>query len=336
MSRIGVGLRAGLALAVSGLGLAPVGIASLAPTLARAAPVCPPGSYAGGDTQTNATCVAKWVTIDYCNSIGGSFEDLSYTLMDNQKGANFRPHGTCFFRPAGTLSGGGGGSAGPGNGIPAGGFGNGYVPVTGAPGTTARYNQLTNNSFTAINGALGYLPAKQAEDEQRRAEAAAQAEQEEEARQAQLAEQRAQAAAADARSRASMANVFAGEQPVSSPDNPFATPGAGAAAGAPGGGGAGSFQVASANDNPFGGGAGTESAAPRRKLGAPGDADGLAPMTWTQCQSTPRAEVIKFPEGAAYCVVEVDQPEPTNQWRHLIGDPPPLKLQPTATMGPRG
>jgi hypothetical protein len=78
MSLVGINLRISLVLAIAGLGLAPVGLIALAPSVAMAEPACPPGAYAGGDTQSNGTCVAKWVTIDYCTSVHGSFEDLSY------------------------------------------------------------------------------------------------------------------------------------------------------------------------------------------------------------------------------------------------------------------
>jgi hypothetical protein len=249
-----------------------------------------------------------------------------------------------------------GGSGGGSSGIPAGGFGSGYAPITGARGTAQRSNQITNNLVTSDNMALGILAEQAADEEAAREQeqqaADEQAQEDQAIRDAQEAQQRAQAAADDTNRRAGLADPFAGQQQPTSPDNPFG-PVAGAGDGAPvqvatadpdgnpfdvpagpAAGAAGQpVQVTTADPdgNPFAAPAGPAaptpappiaSDPPNRKLGEPSQADSLAPIAYSACKAmAPRSDIITLPGGTEYCVVEVDTPELTNEWHHLIDDP---------------
>jgi hypothetical protein len=113
-------------------------------------------------------------------------------------------------------------------------------------------------------------------------------------------------------------------------------------------GGAG---VGAADPNPISGsGADTPSPdsqnSPNRKLGDPHAADSLAPITRSACEAMrPRADIIQLPEARAYCVLEVDTPEPTNEWHYLVEDAQPadgkdgkfhIKTHDSAASGVRG
>ena len=238
--------------------------------------------------------------------------------------------------------------------------GGGYSP---APSTSSPYQRSLDISGAALGAAADYFAEKEAE-EQAQQQADDQARQEQAQRDAFAAQQKAQAdaraAAEDAARRGGMADNFGGvPSDQSDPFNP-AGPAAGVA-GNPGIGDNGQpdpfetaalnppAQVGGAADNQAGPGGPAaaqdppaEPTPPNRKLGDPKQAASLAPITLSACQSMARTDIIKLPEGRAYCVVEVDTPEPTNEWHYLVDDPQPadgkfqIKTPGTAVNGVRG
>jgi hypothetical protein len=202
------------------------------------------------------------------------------------------------------------------------GFGQTYVPITAPRGTTANKLQYTNNNLAAMNSAFGALADQEAQDEANR-QAQQQQEAEEQAeRDAQAAQQRAIDAAADAQRRAALDNPFDGSQQASAPGNPFIGASGNQLPYNP-------YQVATntpSNGNPFAGpDQNTDPAEANRKLGEPSQADSLPFLTRSGCEAD-HGGIIALPGNAKpYCVIEVDNPEPTNEWHYMIEDAAPAK-----------
>jgi Flp pilus assembly protein TadG len=211
------------------------------------------------------------------------------------------------------------------------------------PSAGAAYQNSLAISGAALNMGLGYLSQQRAEQAAQAQADAAAADAERDARDA---ERRRKEAEDDAMRRSAMPNVFAGGQGSGASSNPFASQDGAALAGsaqaqAP-------FTVGAAGANPFAPTSAAPSQAdpanspPPRKLGDPGLAAQLAPMTLAACEALkPRSDVIRLPGGRQYCTVEVDQPEPTNEWHYLVEDDasslkPGFKIVPPVVSGPRG
>jgi len=210
------------------------------------------------------------------------------------------------------------------------GFGQTYVPITAPRGTTQNKLQYSNNAMASMNAGLGFLADQEAQDEANR-QAQQQQEAEEQAeRDAQAAQQRAIDAAADAQRRAALDNPFDGSQQASAPGNPFVGASGNQLPYNP-------YQVATntpSNGNPFTTpDQNTNPAQPDRKLGDPAQADSLPFVTRSGCEAD-HGGIIALPGGAKpYCVIEVDNPEPTNEWHYMIEDAAPAKKLQIKTPG---
>lgn len=240
--------------------------------------------------------------------------------------------------------GGGGGGNGPTPGSP--GFGQSYVPVTGAPRTTERYNQLTNNGLATMNAGIGFLAAEQAQQQADQQAAQAQADAEDEQEQQAEALRLQQEQQADAQRRANQNDPFvvaanggagAGQAgaPGSNPFGPNASSGGGPTpandGSAPGAAGANPFAPASPDGsaqagqgagvaNPTGAGGqpqqlaqndpasdGSNSSGPMI-LGDPELADSRPSLSFDDCHA--RNGEVNGPPGARYCIIGTD-------WYHL-------------------
>ena len=233
--------------------------------------------------------------------------------------------------------------------------GGGYTSNVTAGGS--RQMQVLRNNLNTFSNALGVLA-----DFQAQRQAAAQAAQDaQDQRDAIAAQQKAVADAISAAKDANMRNLTPdtsfGGPPANQSDTFDTAAPAAAAAGPPSTGDndqPDEFEVAALNPpHPVGGAADSQAGSggpaamqdppaaptqPTRKLGEPAQADSLAPITSSACKAMkPHADIIDLPNGADYCVVEVDTPELTNEWHHLIDDPlRPSPHAPLPTLGVRG